>query len=67
MVIQSIHELIAAGYSEEQIAAHAGTTQPSINRIKRGKQKPGYEIGVAIVAMRDAHCPISGESEKAAA
>ncbi len=44
-----ITEIMVAGYSEAQIAERTETTQPTINRLKRGKQSTvRYEVGAAI-------------------
>lgn len=54
MFQQIVIDLIAAGLSEQEIATAVGTSQPSINRIKLGKQgKSGvkYETGVKLVAL----------------
>lgn len=47
-------DLIEAGLSEQEIAQAVGTSQPSINRIKLGKQgKSGvkYELGVKLIEL----------------
>jgi transcriptional regulator with XRE-family HTH domain len=37
-------------WTESRIAAEVGTSQPTVNRIKRGAS-PSYEVGAAIVAL----------------
>jgi len=39
-------------WTESRIAVEAGTTQPTINRIKKGAS-PAYGTGVAIVALAE--------------
>lgn len=51
MISTLIDELLASGLSEAQIAEKVSTSQASINRIRRGKQKPLYELGIAIVEL----------------
>jgi len=50
-----IKQLQATGYTETQIAEVARTSQPTINRLKKGVVlDPGYELGRRLVALRDA-------------
>lgn len=54
MFKQIVLDLIHSGLSEQEIAQIVGTSQPSINRIKLGKQgKSGvkYEMGVKLVEL----------------
>lgn len=46
----AIQTLLASGWTEAKIAAEVGTTQPTINRIKRGAT-PSYDVGAAVVAL----------------
>jgi len=68
-----INELCDAGLTEAAIAKRAGTTQPSINRIRRGKQKPKYDIADALRALHaelglsNTHVSASAEAETAQA
>lgn len=39
-----------ADWTEVRIAAAVGTTQPTVNRIKRGAS-PSYQVGTALVAL----------------
>ena len=39
--------------TEKQIGDRVGCSQPSVNRIRNGKQSPGYEVGTKLVALRD--------------
>lgn len=48
---EAVQILSASGLSEAAIATAAGTSQPSINRIKRGAVSPGYQVGKALVAL----------------
>lgn len=44
-----ITDLIAAGYTEAQLANATGTTQATINRVKLGRTAdPAYSVGVEI-------------------
>ena len=60
-----INQLIQSGMTESEIAAEVGSTQPSINRIRNGKQKPFYDLGAALVALRNKRLGL--EQDKAAA
>lgn len=54
MFKQIVLDLIHSGLSEQEIAQIVGTSQPSINRIKLGKQgRSGvkYEMGVKLVEL----------------
>ncbi len=57
MLKQAIEELITAGLSEYDIAERVDTSQPTINRIRNGKQNAGFDLGRRIVALRDKKCP----------
>lgn len=46
---QAIQVLLAAKRTESRIAADAGTTQGTINKIKHGRT-PRYDLGLALVA-----------------
>lgn len=48
-----IHDLLALGFSEDDIARRIGMTQASVNRIKLGRQK-NVRFG-AVDALRDLH------------
>lgn len=48
---EAILALTDAGCTESAIAQAAGTSQPTINRIKHGAD-PGYELGNRIVRLR---------------
>lgn len=52
MFTKIIQEIIRSGLSESQIADLVKTTQPTINRIKNGKQEPGGELAIAIFELR---------------
>lgn len=47
----AILKLRESGMSEQVIAAAVHTSQPTINRIRRGKVEPGYVLGSKLVAM----------------
>ena len=61
-----IHSLIQSGMTESQIASSVNSTQASINRIKLGRQSPGYELGAALIALHDSRLAANW-SKKAAA
>lgn len=42
--------------TEAQLAERVGCRQPTINRIKSGRQQPGYLIGTAIRQIYE-QCP----------
>lgn len=57
MFKQIVLDLIHSGLSEQEIADYVGTSQPSVNRIKLGKQgKSGvkYETGVKLIELHKA-------------
>lgn len=47
----AVNKLAAAGWTEQRIASEAGTTQPTINRIKNGRQRASFDIGQALLAL----------------
>ena len=53
MFPEIIEDLVASGLTESEIAARVESTQPSINRIRRGKQNPSYALGDALRKLRD--------------
>lgn len=62
----AIHKLRESGMSEEVIAAAVHTSQPTINRIKRGKVEPGYVLGSKLVAMATL-LPVASDDDRAQA
>lgn len=47
--------LAAYDWTECQLAERLGTTQPTVNRIKRGKRRfPRYDLAVRLIALYDA-------------
>lgn len=58
-----IESLIQSGMTESEIGAAVGASQASINRIRNGRQRPGYELGAALIALRDSKL---GEQKAAA-
>jgi len=53
-----IEKLIRSGMTESGIAAKVGSSQPSINRIRNGKQQPGYVLGDALLKLAGERCPV---------
>ena len=52
-----ISDLISAGMTEAQIAAHVQYTQPSVHRLKTGAMKePSYSKGRALIALHQVYC-----------
>lgn len=48
----AILALVAADWTEARIATATGTNQPTVNRIKSGKQKTcAFELGAALIAL----------------
>lgn len=57
MLKKAIDDLIGVGLSEYDIADLVGASQPTINRIRNGKQNAGFDLGRKIVALRDRRLP----------
>lgn len=63
-----VENLIRSGMTESEIAGRVGSSQPSINRIRNGKQKPGYELGDALLKLsREVDTPPQGDAQEVAA
>ena len=61
----AIRILVKAGWTEARIGAACGTSQSTIHRLKRNKQRfISFELGSALVALaglqRAQHCPANG-------
>jgi DNA-binding XRE family transcriptional regulator len=52
MFTKIIQEIIKSGLTESEIADLLSTSQPTINRIRNGKQEPKGELAMAIVELR---------------
>ena len=53
-----VEKLIRSGMTESEIAAKVGCSQPSVNRIRKGKQKNlSYELGAALLALSNEQFP----------
>lgn len=48
---QAVEALISKGLTESGIACLAGVRQSTVNRIKRGRMQPSYDIGKALVDL----------------
>lgn len=46
----AVRYLLAADWSEDRIASEIGSSQPTVNRIKRGRQVL-WEVGSAVIAL----------------
>lgn len=51
-----IEDLIQAGLTEQQIGERIGRSQPSVNRMRNGKQRPDYEAGARLVDLHRDLC-----------
>lgn len=71
MVQNFISDLLNAGLTERQIAAGIGRSQPSVNRMRHGKQGADYQTGKRLEELHRQHCAAGEqactESGKAAA
>jgi predicted transcriptional regulator len=56
LLSKAIADLNSAGYTDGDIAKQAGTTQPTIYRIKNNQQNPRFSIGQAILDLRKRVC-----------
>lgn len=65
MLSSIIESLITSGLTEKQVAERVGASQPTINRIRRGRQKPGYELADALRALASQRVPAAVESTEA--
>lgn len=63
MFTKLIQEILNSGLSEIQIADLVNASQPTINRIKNGKQEPGGELAMAIVELRKKRSRFLNKSE----
>ena len=43
--------IVSAGYSQARIAVELDVSQPTVNRIIKGSQKPSYSTGKKIEAL----------------
>jgi predicted transcriptional regulator len=59
----AILALVSADWTETRIAEAVGSTQPTINRIKTGKQRTcAFELGVALATLASVHAPRKGKA-----
>jgi transcriptional regulator with XRE-family HTH domain len=56
MVRTFIEDLIRAGMSEKEIADAIGRSQPSVNRMRNGKQRTDYETGLKLERLHRDRC-----------
>lgn len=48
----AVQALVAAKWSESRIAKAAGTSQPTIHRLKRGTQRTvAFEVGAELIRL----------------
>jgi len=51
---EMVSEILDSGYTEGELAKLVNTTQPSINRLKKGiTPDPGYAVGRAIESVHE--------------
>jgi predicted transcriptional regulator len=55
---EAVLALLANGQTEASIAKAVETTQPTINRIRRGASQPNYALGKALVDLAEALPPV---------
>lgn len=48
MIAILLNQIVEAGMTEAEIAKVIGCNQSSVNRMRHGKQRCGYEIGTRI-------------------
>lgn len=51
-----IEDLVGSGMTEQEIGMQIGRSQPSVNRIRNGKQKPDYDAGCKLVELHGKKC-----------
>ena len=54
---QVVEELVGSGLSEQDIATEVGSSQPTVNRIRNGKQEPLDGLGQALRQLHRERCP----------
>lgn len=67
MIPNFIEDLVRAGMSEAEIGREIGRSQPSVNRMRRGKQGTDYETGRRLEALHRQRCTPAQEPGRAAA
>lgn len=56
---QAVAYLAEAGWSESRIAREAGTSQPTIHRLKHGKQlNVSFDVGLRLVRLAEAQIAV---------
>jgi hypothetical protein len=63
----AVNRLIAAGWSESRIAREVEASQPTIHRIKHGKQRRGASFDTCTALIRLADTVPAGEPANARA
>ena len=56
MIPNFIEDLVKAGMSEAEIGWSIGRSQPSVNRMRRGKQRTDYETGRRLEELHRQRC-----------
>jgi hypothetical protein len=56
MFAKLIEDLLQVGLTEQQIGSAIGRSQPSVNRMRNGKQRPDYEAGARLVELHAERC-----------
>ena len=52
MFTKIVKETIESGLTEAEIASKVSVSQPTINRIRNGKQQPMGELAIALFELR---------------
>ncbi len=56
MIQNFIEDLIQVGLTEAEIGKEIGRSQPSVNRMRRGKQGTDYETGRRLEDLHRQRC-----------
>lgn len=67
MIHKFIEDLVRAGLSEAEIGREIGRSQPSVNRMRRGKQSTDYDTGRRLEELHRVRCTGQSEEGRAAA
>lgn len=59
----AIEALVKSGLTETAIGGKVGARQSTVNRIRRGRMQPNYELGKALVDLAEA-LPANDQSEQ---
>lgn len=51
---EAVKMLVDAGWTEARIAKEAGTSQPTVHRVKNGHAKVDFNLGVRLIRLAGA-------------